>query len=37
MIQPAKCLAQLGMLDLSDEERQLFLSENAKKVFRLES
>jgi predicted TIM-barrel fold metal-dependent hydrolase len=37
MIQPAKCLAQLGMLDLSDEERRLFLSENAKKVFRLES
>ena len=30
MIQPAKCLAQLGMLDLSDEERRLFLSENAE-------
>jgi hypothetical protein len=37
MIQPAKCIAQLDALGLSDETRRLFLSENAKKVFRIES
>ena len=36
MIQPAKCLSQLDVLDLSDETRRLFLHENAVKVFRLE-
>ena len=36
MIQPAKCMAQLDALGLSDETRRLFLYENAKTVFRLE-
>lgn len=35
MIQPAKCMAQLGVLGLSDEVRSLFLYENAKTVFGL--
>jgi predicted TIM-barrel fold metal-dependent hydrolase len=30
-------MAQLDALDLPDEVRRLFLYENAKKVFRLES
>lgn len=33
MIQPAKCVAQLDLLDLSDETRRLFLYENAARVF----
>jgi predicted TIM-barrel fold metal-dependent hydrolase len=33
MIQPAKCLAQLDLLELSDETRRLFLYENAARVF----
>ena len=37
MIQPARCMAQLDMLGLSDEGRRLFLFENANEVFRLES
>ncbi len=37
MIQPAKCVAQLEALELSADTRRLFLSENAKRVFRLES
>jgi predicted TIM-barrel fold metal-dependent hydrolase len=37
MIQPAKCMAQLDMLGLSDEGLRLFLFENANEVFRLES
>ncbi|RLB47808.1 MAG: amidohydrolase, partial [Deltaproteobacteria bacterium] len=37
MIQPAKCMGQLDALDLAEDVRRLFLYENAKKVFRLES
>ena len=33
MIQPAKCLAQLDLLELSEETRRLFLYENAARVF----
>ncbi len=36
MIQPAKCIAQLDSLGLSDEARRLFLWENAVKVFELD-
>ena len=36
MIQPAKCVAQLDSLGLSDEVRRLFLWENAVKVFQLD-
>jgi predicted TIM-barrel fold metal-dependent hydrolase len=36
MIQPAKCMAQLDALGLSDETRRLFIYENAVEVFRLE-
>ena len=34
MIQPAKCVAQLDSLGLSDEVRRLFLWENAVETFR---
>jgi predicted TIM-barrel fold metal-dependent hydrolase len=37
MIQPAKCIAQLDSLGLSDETRRAFLYENAQRVFRLET
>ena len=37
MIQPAKCIAQVDALELSDETRQLFLCENAARVFQLGS
>lgn len=36
MIQPAKCAAQVEGLGLSADTRRLFLSENTKRVFRLE-
>lgn len=35
MIQPAKCMAQLDSLGLSDETRRLFLHDNAARVFAL--
>ncbi len=35
MIPHAKCLEDLGSLDLNDETKELFLSGNAKRVFKL--
>ena len=35
MIAPKKCIAQLGMLELSDEGRRAFLHKNAVEVFKL--
>ena len=37
MIQPQKCVAQLDMLALSDETKQLFLHDNAARVFKLDA
>lgn len=37
MIQPAKCLAQVDGLGLDDEARDLFLGQNAVRVFGLEA
>jgi hypothetical protein len=35
MLSPSECLVEVDALGLSDEARRLFLSENAKRVFRL--
>ncbi|MFW2388781.1 MAG: amidohydrolase family protein [Polyangiales bacterium] len=37
MIQPAKCMAQLDALGLSEETRRLFVYENAARVFGLDA
>ena len=36
MIAPKKCIDQLGLLDLDQETRTAFLSENAQRVFKLD-
>ncbi|MEH6345791.1 MAG: amidohydrolase family protein [Bermanella sp.] len=35
MLMPADCLKQLDMLELDEESKQLFLHDNAKRVFKL--
>jgi predicted TIM-barrel fold metal-dependent hydrolase len=37
MIQPAKCIAQLDSLGLSEETQRLFLHDNAVSVFKLDA
>ena len=37
MIQPAKCIAQLDLLGLSEETQRLFLHDNAVSVFKLDA
>ena len=36
MLTPEQCLAQLDLLDLDDETRELFLHQNARRVFNLD-
>ena len=36
MIPPAKCLEDLGSLELGEDAKGLFLSENARRVFKLD-
>ena len=35
MITASRCLADLGSLDLDEDTKRLFLSENARRVFKL--
>jgi len=35
MLTPGQCLKQLDMLELDEETKQLFLHDNAKRVFKL--